>query len=247
MTAEDETFQKWTKWIDTIHTDVADLVIGRHIFWEVQDIIKANPKIQKPSSFYGLLGMTYGAWGSMGVRRQLDNDSVSLKRLLSQMAQTPQILSRQRYVAAYAVTLMGSSNVPPPISQSDKLAEGGTYALDRSEAEEIANRSFDKYAGHSDSHVPKDTIEQDISQLRNLGERVKVFADKKIAHLVERQPITLPTLNDLDACIDLLERLVLKYERILKRSAPQSLLPTWQYDWKAIFCEPWIPGCWRQR
>jgi len=54
--------------------------------------------------------------------------------------------------------------------------------------------------------------------------------DKKIAHLVERQPIMLPAFNDLDACIDLVERLVLKYERILKRSAPQSLLPTWQYD-----------------
>jgi len=40
----------------------------------------------------------------------------------------------------------------------------------------------------------------------------------------------LPTFNDLDACIDLVERLVFKYERILKRSALQSLLPTWQYD-----------------
>ena len=31
-------------------------MIQRHIFWEVQKIIKANPKIQKSSAFYGFLG-----------------------------------------------------------------------------------------------------------------------------------------------------------------------------------------------
>lgn len=240
MTTQDEAFQKWTEWIDTIHKDVTDLVIGRHIFWQVQNIIKANPKIQKPSSFYRWLGMTYTAWGPMGVRRQLDNDSVSVKRLLSEMAQKPEVLSRQRYVRAYAAKLTGSRNVTTPISPLDDPAQGGAYAVQLSEAEEIANRSFDGYAGHRNSHVAKSAIEQDISQLRDGSDKVKVFADKKIAHLVEHQPIMLPTFDELDACVDLLERLVLKYELILKTSAPQSLLPTWQYDWKAIFYEPWI-------
>ncbi len=66
MTAEDQAFQKWTAWIDTIHKDVINLVIGRHIFCEVQKIISANLSIQKPSSFYGWLGMTYTAWSPIG-------------------------------------------------------------------------------------------------------------------------------------------------------------------------------------
>ena len=71
--------------------------------------------------------------------------------------------------------------------------------------------------------------------------RVERFATKKVAHLDEAPPAALPTFDELDACVDLLERIVLNYELILKISAPHSLLPTWQYDWKAIFYEPWIP------
>jgi hypothetical protein len=241
MTETDKIFEKWTGWIDTIHKDVTDLVIGRHIFWEVQAIIKGNPKIRKPSSFYGWLGMTFTAWGSMVVRRQLDNDSPSLKKLLSEMVIKPEVLSRERYVTAYATTLMGPSERTVRDTSADSHMQGGAYALGRAEAEQIANRSFDVLAGLGGPHVPGSRIERDISQLREVGERVKVFADKRIAHLVDLQPTSVPTFDDLDGCVKLLEKFVLKYELILKRSAPESLLPTWQYNWKAIFYEPWIP------
>ncbi len=239
--SDEQRFAQWRSWLRIIAKDVQDLVIGRHIFWEVQGIIKANPKIQKPSSFYGWMGMTYAAWGLMAVRRQLDNDSVSLKKLLGEMAIKPQILSRERYVAAYATTLMGPAARAVREGSADSHMQGGAYAISRAEAEEIANRSFDKFAGRGHPHIPKERIESDISQLRQVTEQVKVFADKRIAHLVNLQPRVLPTFNDLDKCVSLLEKLVLKYELILKRSAPASLLPTWQYDWKAIFYEPWIP------
>jgi hypothetical protein len=242
MTAEDEAFQKWTGWIDAIHRDITDLVIGRHIFWEVQDIIKANAKIQKPSSFYGWLGMTYAAWGPMGVRRQLDMDtrSISLRRLLTEMARTPQIVSRPRYVTTYATKLLGTSDPSPSIPEPENERQGGAYALGRSEAEDIANKSFDDYAGQGKQHISEDGIKRDLAELQSRSHKVERFATKKVAHLDERPPATLPTFDELDACVDLLEQLVLKYEMILKTSAPQSLLPTWQYDWKAIFREPWI-------
>jgi hypothetical protein len=240
MTQEDKTFRTWTGWIDTIRKDVTDLVIGKHVFWEVQDIIKANLAIQKPSSFYGWLGMMYTAWGSMAVRRQLDNDSVSLKKLLSEMANSPELVSRQRYVSAYAATLTGNSEHVSPLPSAASEAQGGAHVFTRAEAERIANRGFDKFAGRGNPYVPKDAVERDISQLREVGENVKVFADKNIAHLVDFQPKALPTFNDLDDCVNVIEALVIKYEQILKRSAPHSLLPTWQYDWKAIFYEPWI-------
>jgi hypothetical protein len=240
MTAEDEAFQKWTGWIDAIHKDVTDLVIGRHIFWEVQDIIKANPRIQKPSSFYGWLGTTYTAWGPMAVRRQLDMDnrSISLRRLLTEMISMTQGLTRERYVSIYSAKLRGPNS--PPCSRRDCASEGGAYALNAAEAECIANKSFDTYAGPGNAHIPDTKIKKDLDELTAESERVERFATKKVAHLDEKPPTALPTFDELDACVVLLEKLVLKYEMILKTSAPQSLLPTWQYDWKAIFYEPWI-------
>lgn len=244
MITADEAFQKWTEWIDLVHRDVTDLVIGRHIFWEVQDIIKANPKIQKPSSFYGWLGMTYTAWGPMGVRRQLDMDtrSISLRRLLTEMAHASQTLSRRRYVTMYAAKLMGTSDLSHSIPRPANEEQGGAYALELLEAEEIASRSFDHYAGQGNEHIPESEIKRDREELLTESHRVERFATKKVAHLDENPPAALPTFDELDACVDLLERLVLKYELILKTSAPHSLLPTWQYDWKSIFYEPWIPS-----
>lgn len=245
MTHEDEAFQKWTEWIDIIHKDVSDLVIGRHVFWEVQGIIKANPKIQKPNSFYGWMGMTYAAWGPMAVRRQLDDDrrSISLRRMLAEMIEKPQVLSRSRYVSIYAIRLIGegSQNASVPSPEPQNETQGGAYVLSRSEAECIASKSFDQYAGQEQNYIPKCKIERDINELLNKTQAVERFATKKVAHLDERPPAALPTFDELDACVDLLEKLVLKYEMILKTSAPQTLLPTWQYDWKEIFYEPWIP------
>jgi hypothetical protein len=240
MMAEDKVLEQWNKWIDRVCKDVTSLVVGRHIFKEVHDIIEGNPKIAQPSSFYEFLAVAYRDWGSMGVRRHLDSNNVSLKRLLNEMAKKPETLSRQRYLDIY-IEALADTNPRGCISIAVNETQSGAHALDRSEAEQNANADFDEYAGHNSHHVPKDKIEGDISRLVHVGGRVKDFADRKIAHPVNSEPSTLPTSDDLDKCIDLMEQLVLKYERMLKGGAPQSLLPTWQYDWKAIFYDPWIP------
>jgi hypothetical protein len=150
----------------------------------------------------------------------------------------PQGLTRERYVSIYSAKLRGSN--PPPSSRRDDASERGAYAPDTAEAECIANKSFDTYAGLGNAHIPETKIKKDLEELTAGSETVERFATKKVAHLDEKPPTALPTFDELDACVTLLEKLVLKYEMILKTSAPQSLLPTWQYDWKAIFYEPWI-------
>jgi hypothetical protein len=243
MTAEDKAFRIWSQSFNVICKEVTDLVIGRYIFLEVQHIIKENPKIQKPSSFYGLFGITYRDWAVMNVRRQLDNrtDSVSLVRLLREMAQKPQVLSRQRYVATYADELMRGRSLSPSSPGSVNKRQSGAYRLCRFEAEQIANVSFDGYAGSGNTHIPKCVIERDRVKFEEAGDKIKTFANKRVAHLDKSPPTRPPSSPELDPCIELLERLVLKYEFIFEASAPQSLLPTWQYDWKAIFYDPWIP------
>ena len=51
--------EKWLKWMQVIHDEIQLLVWEAKMFWEVQDIIRQNPSIQKPSFFYYYLGRSY--------------------------------------------------------------------------------------------------------------------------------------------------------------------------------------------
>ena len=63
--------EKWLKWMEIIHDEVQLLVLEAKMFWEVQDIIRNNPSIQKPSSFYHYLGRSYLSHALVGLRRQI--------------------------------------------------------------------------------------------------------------------------------------------------------------------------------
>ena len=219
---EEQRFARWRDWLKIIRKDVQGLVISRHIFWEVQKIIKDNPLVQKPSSFYQWLGAAYCTQISMGIRRQLDTDtrSVSLHRLLCEIKKAPYVLSRERFQSIYKPN--------PAIFTACQAAE-------------LANKCFDKYAGQNVDHLPVKKVGCDLRDLCNQSRKVERAATKKVAHLDEKPPTELPSFGELDACLDLLEQLVLRYQMVFEASAPASLLPTWQYDWMAIFYEPWIP------
>ena len=83
----DSKLEKWLGWFDVVERDIEKLLIRRHIFWEVQDIIRNNKDIQIPSAFYGYLGKTYVDSIAMGIRRQvkMHKDSISFARLLSEI------------------------------------------------------------------------------------------------------------------------------------------------------------------
>ncbi len=66
---DDEVFKLWDGWLDKIYSEIQGLLVLRHVFREVQAIIKANVRIQKPSSFYKWMGATYSAAVPFGVRR----------------------------------------------------------------------------------------------------------------------------------------------------------------------------------
>ncbi|MGH7915713.1 MAG: hypothetical protein ACREPW_13855 [Candidatus Binataceae bacterium] len=222
MMADDQRFARWCNWLKIVRKDVQDLVIKQHIFWEVQKIIKDNPRIQKPSSFYQWIGSAHCTQISIGIRRQLDIDtrSISLRRLLCEIKQAPRVLSRKRFLSIYK---------PNPAIFTACQTAG------------LGNALFDKYAGCNENYFPISKIECNLAALDVRGRKVKKFVNKTVAHLGTKRPTELPTFGELDTCIDLLEKLVLKYQTLFEASAPASLLPTWQFDWKAVFNEPWVP------
>ncbi len=208
-------FDEWNKWLDVIYSEIRSLSVNRNIFWEVQNIIKNNPKIQKPNVFYEFLGSVYVASALMGVRRQakIDKDSISFARLLKEICDTPEVLSRTCFVALYKGSMV----------------------------EQFADRDFDKFAGKTGSHVDPDLVKLDLEKLKAKVQKCEKYADQRVAHFDKRAIKSIPTFTDLDECIDFLEELMKKYYLLFRAKSLVSILPVYQYDWKAIFREPWLP------
>jgi len=224
----DDRFNSWNKWIDLILSEITKLSIDRHIFWEVQDIINNNPKIQKPSSFYDFLRNIYGLSAVMGVRRQvkIDKDSISFAKLLLEICDTPKILSRTRYFAHYK-----GSNV-------EEIAKRlGTTV------EKYRSQDFDQFAGKTGDYVDPELIKLDLEKLRSKAQKCEKYADQRVAHFDKKAISIIPRFTDLDSCIDYLEILIKKYYLLFRAGSLASILPVSQnkYDWKAIFKEAWIP------
>ena len=113
-----ELLRKWIEWFRVIFVDVRSLLLSRRIFWEVQTIIRANPKLQEqPGLFNRWLAANYVVAATVGIRRQLDRDlhprhrSVSLVRSLTEIGATlekrPDILSRSNFVKNYRPAVVG--------------------------------------------------------------------------------------------------------------------------------------------
>lgn len=212
-----ELFKQWDEWLKIIYTDIQELVIRRHIFWEVQKIIRANHRIQKSSSFYTWMGSVYAAAASIGIRRQIDErkDVISFYRLLFEIRRKPEVLSRKRYVSLY--------------SEPEIRAR-------------VADRHFDRFAGRGKPHVDPRIVGKDITDLTAITSKIKDYANERVAHIGKKGPKIVPTYKDLDECIDVMENLLIKYWALFHAEAIKNLLPTWQYDWKEIFRTPWIPA-----
>jgi len=205
--------KKWIKCLGIIEVEVQQLLIARDIFWTVQDLIKRNKRIQKPSSFYRYLGDTYVSHVLMGIRRQIkiDGQSISLARLLSEIASDPQRISRSYYKTLYKNSVV----------------------------EDHADRDFNKFCGDDPSCISAQMVKQDLRHLEEVTKKCENFADRRIAHRDKRKPNVLPKFIEVDECIEVLDKLCVKYHLIFHAAWKKSLMPTYQYDWLQIFNEPW--------
>ena len=210
----DKKLEKWIRWLEVIKGEIQDLVVAKYTFTEVQSIVRNNNKIQKNSSFYDYFTRTYLSHTMSGLRRQLKSDkqSISLVRLFEEMISSPETFSRSFYREKYEDSVV----------------------------QEFADKDFNNFAKPDQSHIDATLIESDLSELRNITKRCEDFTDKRLAHRDKREPKEIPTFKDLDSCIELLDKLYVKYHLLFHATSMDTLLPTWQYDWKSIFRQSWI-------
>jgi hypothetical protein len=73
-----------------------------------------------------------------------------------------------------------------------------------------------------------------------VSERVRKYVDRHLAHH-DRDPLSeLPTFAELNAAVDGLGDLFQRYAALLTNSHWVTLVPVVQYNWLAVFLEPWI-------
>ncbi|HXH12608.1 MAG TPA: hypothetical protein VNP04_22925 [Alphaproteobacteria bacterium] len=210
-----EKLDKWNHWLDEVYADMRHQAGSRTVFKETEEIIKANPNFPKDNDFLDYLRQWYVDSTVMGLRRQLkvDSHSVSLVRLLDEIATNAELLSRQRFVDLY------------PQNMKNR-----------------ANKEFDKYAGASAAYVPAEGVRADIDQLKSLAKRCEEYADRLVAHRDKRGVPDPPSYKELDEAIDFMETLLKKYYLLLRGEYLASVRPKFINPWQRIFEIPWLPA-----
>lgn len=205
----------WTGWLEVIRDEIRQLLTYQDIFWSVQEIVKKNKRIQKPSMFFQYLGDTYVTYAVIGIRRQVkrDRDSISFAKLLDAIAINPKQLSREYFKNLYKGFNAEILN---------------------------ADRTFDEFSGIGKDHICPKMVRSDFDKLMSTAKKVETFADKRVAHHDKQGPEIIPTFADADECIQLLDKLYVKYYKVFYAVGMKTLLPTYQYNWKEIFTVPWI-------
>jgi hypothetical protein len=199
--------------MQVIHDEVQQLLVAEHIFWGTQKMIKHNKKLHKPSAYYQYMGDAHASMVLTGIRRQIkiDSQSISLARLLSEIRDNCEKISRDYYRELY----VGST------------------------VEDLAGVDFDRLAGKGSSHYLKNRATRDLNALKSRARECEAFADRRIAHRDTREPTTVPTFSNASRAIKLMDRLWCKYNLLLNANHTDTLMPTFQYDWAEAFNVPW--------
>ena len=230
--------EKWLGWMETIHDDILALVKDTNMFWEIQDIIRGNPRIQKPNAFYSYLTRTYLSHALAGLRRQtkLQKDNISFVRLLDDITKNPKELSRSYFNSRHS-----HSNGPDLDQVVGKAGLEAVGIVDSSQLKEIIKMDdFAQYADASGAYICPQMVKDDKTLLESEVKKHVEYVDKRIAHWDKREPKVVPTFGDLDNCIKLLDQMYVKYHLLFHAESMDTLMPTYQYEWKSIFCEPWL-------
>lgn len=211
----DPRIEKWRRWIEgPIKSEVLTVWWHRDVYRRVATITQErNPQLP-PSHFFDQLSTTYATSQASAVRRQADRNPrvISLGRLLVEIRDDPGRFSRQRFVNQYDV------------DQQDR----GDCAF------------TEHFAGNVGDHVDPDLVVGDLARLDEEAREVVEYVDKHVAHSDARRMRDLPTFRELNKAIDAIGALFERYALLITVESWGTLVPVPQYDWEAVFREPWI-------
>jgi hypothetical protein len=208
--------KKWNEWIEKIGSDLGDLLTDQDIFNELCKIVDSNRRIRSQSAYFGWLRDNYV--NSVVVRivrlNDHDNRTVSLHNLIKEIAKSPEAITRNYFVSGY------------PKWMQDIGAAGC---------------DFDEFSEPGDQHVSTDKLNTHITLLDKKTALITTFRNQWIAHWDKNREIDrLPTFNDVEEAIRVIDNIFCKYYLLLKGAGLTTRKPALQFDWKEPLRYPWI-------
>jgi len=194
---------KWQRWQGQIEHELVSLLGSRQIYKSYGEIVTGNEAVQKGGPlFHNWIVDNYVTYVAMAIRRQADtdSDSVSLARLISDIRDHPESMTRVAHVAFY----------------ENFIVEG------------YGDRAFTANAGPGD-YIDPTIAEKDLEELREVSLSVSQLASRTIAHKSTRQVPEL-TFNDIDECIEVIKKIAQKYILLLSaaHNVLEPVMDDWQ-------------------
>lgn len=216
--ADDARWERWGNHLERIIQETYRTHHYRQLYRGLAEITQAADL--PPSSIFDAFGIWYITAQTASIRRQLDRTrgTVSLWRLLDDIARNPDVASRDRHVAVWL------RNTAEPVVDE-------------------AHANFDRFAGGREhDQIAVRLVRADLDELRGVGEVVERYANEAVAHTTVDETRTVLTYVELNTAIDHIGELVKKYASLLKATILWQLEPVIQHDWKAPFRQAWIPA-----
>ncbi len=220
MKVDTSTWEKWTGWVEKIHSDLGNVVTDQTIFAGFREVIEANGAwidSIEGGLFIDFIRRNYAAAAFMGIRRQLkaSDDSVSLMRLLNQVSAGADQITYDFYLSVFP-----------------KRAEGLEWQ----------RWTFDTLSSDHE-RVSPEIVQADIAEIRSLNNTIEEIADRSVAHLDRRGTASVVSFRDLRLSIEHFNQLACKYIAFFTSDGWTSLAPSFVFNWQEIFRHPWIkPG-----
>jgi hypothetical protein len=216
MKLDETTFDKWEQWLEKIESDVEAMVNNQQIYKYFFNVVNANIEHIKANEgflFCDFVRQCYGVQAASAIRRHIkeDDDSISLMRLLKQIKQCASQFTYDFYLRRYPVI----------------------------NGQEVQKSKFQEFSDDGNI-ISEHKIDDDIQELRNIGLKVSDLVDRIIAHLDKRGVKEQVTYNDIEASINILNKMTCKYIRLITNAVAEysSLEATIQWDWEKIFSVP---------
>jgi hypothetical protein len=150
---DEQRVQRWNSWLDAVGAEILSTAHFDNVFWQVQAVLGANSEINKGQAFPQWIRHAYIQTMMASLRRLVDRTSgtVSLHRLLADMARHCTVLSRERYCAMHGEGEGADAWFTDLADgEHDHIPRGRILAL--SEGLDSAVETVAKYANHAVAH-----------------------------------------------------------------------------------------------
>jgi len=215
------TWDKWTDWLGkeakpgTIYKDVVDMRAARRVWEGFQTIVGVAPEeARKYSTFHSWVNGNYIRSQGLAVRRQIDvsNEVVSLGRLLTRIADAPNVLTRERYLAELHPDDPG-----------------------------LGNLFFDSLVGPGAKAIDPATPLAHLAELKKKTAKVRDWVSNEVAHYNSKtgQFSEGLTFGDVHRAMDLVFETLNHYNRLILGSTTSGSVV--MDPWEAVFRVAWIP------